>query len=121
MNSVIDSIYFIEEGTVEVSTEFEGNFFVLDTLHPGTAINYRSVFLRDHMYVNMRARTDCKILMITLDQLMELVNKFSTYTGQDKTEAEKKLWVRDFSTRVSLAYNRYLKAERSFPLDYLAR
>jgi len=52
---------------------------------------------------------------------MELVNKFSTYSGHDKTEAEKKIWVRDFSTRVSLAYNRYLKAERSFPLDYLIK
>lgn len=49
--AVIDSIYFIEEGKVEVSTEFEGFNFVIDVLHPGTAINYRSVFLRDNMYV----------------------------------------------------------------------
>ena len=120
-NSMIDSIYFIEEGKVEVSTEFEGNTFVFDTLYPGTAINYRAVFLRDTMYVNLRALTDCKLLKISIDELMALVNKFSIYTHKDKSESEKKAWVRDFSTRVSLAYNRYLKAERSFPLDYLLK
>ena len=29
--------------------------------------------------------------------------------------------MRDFSTKVKLAYNRYLKAERSYPLDYLMK
>ena len=52
---------------------------------------------------------------------MSLVNKFSEYTRRDKSEAQKKAWVRDFSTKVSLAYNRYLKAERSYPLDYLIK
>ena len=58
----ISSIYFIEEGTVEVWTSFEGNEFRMDTLGPGSVINYRSVFLRDNMYVEMRAITEVKVL-----------------------------------------------------------
>ena len=46
-DSMINSIYFIEEGIVEVITEFENNEFVLDKLGPGSAINYRAVFLKD--------------------------------------------------------------------------
>ena len=44
---MINSIYFVEEGIVEVITEFENNEFVLDKLGPGSAINYRAVFLKD--------------------------------------------------------------------------
>ena len=58
----VNSIYFIEEGTVEVWTSFEGNEFRMDTLGPGSVINYRSVFLRDQMYVEMRAITEVKVL-----------------------------------------------------------
>ena len=46
-DSMINSIYFVEEGIVEVITEFENNEFVLDKLGPGSAINYRAVFLKD--------------------------------------------------------------------------
>lgn len=69
----------------------------------------------------MRALTETKILKLSIDDLMALVNKTSEYTRNDKNELEKKLWVRDFSTKVKLAYNRYLKAERSYPLDYLMK
>ena len=58
----ITSIYFIEEGTVEIWTSFEGNEFRIDTLGPGSVINYRSVFLRDQMYVEIRAITEVKVL-----------------------------------------------------------
>ena len=71
----ITSIYFIEEGTVEVWTSFEGNEFRMDTLGPGTVINYRSVFLRDHMFVEMRAVTEVKVLYLKLDTLLALSQK----------------------------------------------
>ena len=45
---------------------FEGNKFVIDTLYPGAAINYRAILLRDHMYVNMKATTEVHMLSITL-------------------------------------------------------
>ena len=46
-DSMIDNIYFIEQGIVEVTSEFEANEFVIDKLGPGSAINYRAVFLKD--------------------------------------------------------------------------
>ena len=51
LDSMIDSIYFVEQGTVEVTSEFEANEFIVDKLGPGSAINYRAVFLKDQMYV----------------------------------------------------------------------
>ena len=51
--SQIDSIYFVEDGIIDVITEFEDNQFLLDKLGPGSVINYRAVFLNDEMYVNM--------------------------------------------------------------------
>ena len=45
--SVIDSIYFILEGTVEVYSQFEYNEFKIEQLGPGSVLNYRSVFIND--------------------------------------------------------------------------
>ena len=72
---LVEEIYFIEEGIVEVTTEFEMNDFTIDKLGPGSVINYRAVFLKDQMYVNMTAMTEVKILSLPLDTLMELVAK----------------------------------------------
>ena len=44
-------------------------------LGPGSIINYRSVFLKDQMYVDLNAITDVKILTLDLETLMQLVNK----------------------------------------------
>lgn len=74
---------------MEVSTEFEGNHFVLDKLGPGTAINYRSFFIKDQMYVDMKALTEVKILKLPLTVLMELVNKHGAISPNDKTERDK--------------------------------
>ena len=72
---LVEEIYFIEEGIVEVTTEFEMNDFTIDRLGPGSVINYRAVFLKDQMYVNMTALTDVKILSLPLETLMDLVSK----------------------------------------------
>ena len=45
----IDSIYFMEEGIVQVSSEFEKNEFIIDMLGPGSIINQRAVFLGEQM------------------------------------------------------------------------
>ena len=72
-DSTIEDIYFIEEGKVELSTEFEGNPFVIEKLGPGSVINYRAIFLRDSMYIDCKALTEVKILKLSLDELMALV------------------------------------------------
>ena len=115
----IDSIYFIEEGKIEVSTEFDGNSFVIETLFPGTAINYRAIFLHDLMFVNMRALTEVRILSISLESLTNLLNKTQVCPHSEYSDDQKKKWVQDFSTTVMLAQNRYLKGERSYAVDYL--
>ena len=82
----ISSIYFIEEGTVEVWTSFEGNEFRMDTLGPGSVINYRSVFLRDNMYVEMRAITEVKVLQLKLETLLDLTKKHGEVTANETTQ-----------------------------------
>ena len=84
----IEEIYFIEEGQAEVSSEFEGNKFVLDILGPGSVINYRACFLKDQMYVDITAMTDMKILTLDLETLMNLVNKHGETSNRSQSEAE---------------------------------
>ena len=43
----ISKMFFVEQGYLEVFTQFEGNKFILDVLGPGSVINYRSIFLKD--------------------------------------------------------------------------
>jgi CRP-like cAMP-binding protein len=64
---------------------------VIDTLHPGSAINYRAVLMRDQMYINLTAVTEVKLLTITLDRLMALVTKHSDGGRQGISEAERKM------------------------------
>ena len=74
-NHVNNSMYFIESGTIEVSTNFDDttDTFLIDRLGPGTVINYRSFFSKDPMYVKLHALTDVKILSLSLKKLLELV------------------------------------------------
>lgn len=118
----IEAIYFIEEGAIEVSTEFEQNVFILDVLGAGSVINYRAVFLRDQMYVEMKALTDVKVQMLSLDTLMQLVNKYGEVNSRIKNASAIKLEKernQAFSMRVLIAQNRYLKGENQYPVDYL--
>ena len=85
-------------------------------------INYRAVFLRDQMYVDMKALTEVKILKLNLETLMALVAKHGEQQSRDRSEAAvraQKERIQQFSTRVLIAQNRYLKAEKPFPVDYL--
>ena len=40
-----DSILIIEKGHCEISTEFEGNEFIIEKLYQGSVINHRAFFL----------------------------------------------------------------------------
>ena len=84
----ISEIWFIEEGQVEVTTEFEGNPFVIDVLGPGSIINFRSIFLKDQMFVDINALTDVKLLTLDLDTLMHLVNKHGETKNRNLSESE---------------------------------
>jgi CRP-like cAMP-binding protein len=48
------SLYFIQDGIVEISALFDDNQFVIERLHRGSIINYRNWFMDDedaHVYV----------------------------------------------------------------------
>ena len=105
-DATIDSIYFIEEGKVIVETEFELNKFVLDKLGPGSIINYRAVFLKDQMFVNKKALTEVKILVMSLDTLLGLVQKHSEPQVKDMSDHAAMIHrerMQQFSTRVLIA------------------
>lgn len=78
IKSDIDSIYFIEEGIIEVSCMFDKNEnnFVIEKLGPGSFLNHRAVFLSDIMYVNLKTVTEVKILALSLKKLQKLVTKY---------------------------------------------
>ena len=65
---------FVEQGTVQVFTEFEGNEFILENLEQGSVINPRAFFVEDLMYVSIRCSSHCTLW--TLDhQTMEKIKE----------------------------------------------
>ena len=64
---------FIASGIVEVYTLFEGNEFLIEKLHKGTIINYRTFLMEDRMFVNMRCKTNCTILEHTFEDFKDLL------------------------------------------------
>ena len=67
-----DSLIFLIHGEIEIYTECEGNEFILERLHPGSIINYRTFFLEDLMYVNIRCSYHCKILRLTRNKFLAI-------------------------------------------------
>ena len=63
---------FVQYGELEVYTSFEGNRFVIDRLYQGSVINYRSFFMEDMTYANIRAFQNSHILEYSLDDFMDL-------------------------------------------------
>jgi CRP-like cAMP-binding protein len=75
----IDKILVIEKGTIEVFTECESHEFIVENLHTGTIINFRSIFQNDEMKINMRAKTYCNVLELSNDKLIEIGDYFPEY------------------------------------------
>ena len=72
-SSASDILYFVENGVVEVFTRFEGQIFVLEQLHKGSAINHRAIFLEDSMSVSVRCQTDCRLLKLSQKSLNDVI------------------------------------------------
>mmetsp|Transcript_30927 Transcript_30927/g.47301 ORF Transcript_30927/g.47301 Transcript_30927/m.47301 type:complete len:88 (-) Transcript_30927:50-313(-) len=60
----INNVLFIEFGVVEVYTEFDGHEFIIDRLYSGSIINALAYLMEDIMYVNMRSKERCKMLIL---------------------------------------------------------
>jgi signal-transduction protein with cAMP-binding, CBS, and nucleotidyltransferase domain len=52
----IDQIIFVVHGSLEIFTEFEGNDFIIETLKPGSILNYKTMFMDDTMKVQVRSK-----------------------------------------------------------------
>lgn len=97
-----DTLHFVEAGILEVYTLFEGNEFVLERLYRGSALNFRSFFMEDLFYCNVR----CKSNVILLDI-------------EQKTLDFIKLTHPDFEKKLMFYQNNILKMKKTFPLDYV--
>ena len=45
----VQSIFIVLSGTLEVSSSFEDNPFIIERLHQGSILNYRVIFNGDEM------------------------------------------------------------------------
>ena len=69
--SIATSLYFVEQGCLEVYTNFDPTFkydndeapeFVIERLYAGSAVNHRAYFMQDLMYVNIRCTKQARLL-----------------------------------------------------------
>ena len=68
----VDTIYIVISGLLEVYTEFDGNEFLLERLGPGSVINYRTIFMEEEVYVNIKAITITHLQQLTCEKLDEI-------------------------------------------------
>ena len=101
-----NTLYFVEDGILEVYTRFEGTTFVLEQLHKGSAINHRAIFMEDQMYVNIRCHTECKLLKLSYEKLNEVIQKHQN---------------EPFGKSLLLYQNKLLKKNKKYPCDYIMR
>lgn len=101
-----NTLYFVEDGIVEVYTQFERSPFVLEQLHKGSAINHRAIFMEDQMSVSIRCHTDCKLLKLSYDKLNEVIQKYQN---------------EPFGKSLLLYQNKLLKKNKKYPCDYIMR
>lgn len=97
-----DKFMVVYDGIVEFYTHFENFEFVLENLYSGSIFNYRTFFMEDLMYVNVRCKVNTALLEISKDTIESIMEKH------------------DHFKRKMLSYqNQILKQEKTYPLDYL--
>jgi CRP-like cAMP-binding protein len=64
-----EAMFIVERGEIEVFTECEGNEFVLDRLHSGSIVNFRTFLMDDLIQADMRCTEGCKVLELSLETL----------------------------------------------------
>ena len=99
---MVDKLMFVEQGVIEVYTEFEGNEFILDTLYPGSIINQRSFLLEDLMSVSIRCKENSAILELTQASFQKILE------GNE-----------NLKQRMMIMTDQILKQNKKFPLDYV--
>ena len=72
-----NSLFFVEQGTLEIYTQFEGNCFIIEKLHAGSAVNHRAYFMQDPMAVNVRCTQQTRLLELPNAKIKEIQEKHS--------------------------------------------
>jgi len=95
------SLYFVEDGCLEIYTTFEGNEFIIERLYRGSSLNARTFFMEDLMYVYVR----CAKNTIILDLEQKVIDTVkSTHI--------------DFEKNLLSYQNNILKQKKTYPLDF---
>lgn len=66
---IIEEMYIVQDGCLEVYTECEGNEFVIVKLERGSMLNQNILFNGDSMTVKVRASKSTVIYMLTCKKL----------------------------------------------------
>ena len=101
-NDLVKSLIFIDYGVLEVYTEFEGNEFIIDYLHPGSCINARAFLMEDTMSVNIRVKETCRTMEMHKETFFDIM----------KTHEE-------FGKPIMIYQNKLLKKKKKYPCDYI--
>ena len=65
VGDVVEQIYFVESGTVEFYLMIDDTEFVFEILYSGSVINQRNFILGDKMKVNLRCKSNCRLLELS--------------------------------------------------------
>lgn len=98
----VESIFVVLSGTLEIYSEFEGNEFIIEKLHRGSVLNYRTIFNGEEMHVGVRATENTYLLELSLEKLTEIRESNKIY-GQ----------------KVTMWENQMLRIGMTNPLDYM--
>lgn len=101
-NQNADNLSIVWEGIVEFYTDFEGAEFVIERLYSGSLYNFRTFFMEDLMYVNVRCATNVTVFEISKQKIESIMLKHE-----------------DFKRKMLSYQNQILKYDKTFPLDYL--
>jgi CRP-like cAMP-binding protein len=81
-NDLAKSLIFIDYGVLEVYTEFEGNEFIIENLHPGSCINARAFLMEDTVSVNIRVKEHCKIMELSKETFLVIMRTHEEFGKQ---------------------------------------
>ena len=68
-------MFIVQNGTVEILTEIDGQELVIERLHRGSVINHRSFLFNDVIDSSARCETPASILYMNQRRLQEIRNK----------------------------------------------
>jgi len=57
-NQIAENITFLLRGQIELYTEFEGNEFIMETVHTGSVLHWQSFLLEDNIHMHARVVDD---------------------------------------------------------------